>query len=201
MPFIENGVPLDFYFAQSGVKKDGFALCLGRICPEKGFHIALDAARRAGVGLVIGGSVFGYEEHERYFRGEIAPSLDGRKYRYVGPVGPRKKRELLRAARCLLVPSLVHETSSLVAMEAMACETPVIAFPSGALPSIVEHQTTGFLVKDAAEMADAIGRSARIDPGRCRSVAKARFSADRMVRQYLRAYRKILEGGSACTSR
>ena len=85
--------------------KRGFALALGRICPEKGFHIALDAARQAGIGLLLAGQAFGYEEHERYFRDEIVPRLDARR-RFIGPVGFERKRRLLAAARCLLVPSL-----------------------------------------------------------------------------------------------
>ncbi|MDB5173667.1 MAG: glycosyltransferase family 4 protein, partial [Phycisphaerales bacterium] len=145
LPVIENGVPLDDLPA--GVGKRNLSLMLGRICPEKNFHVGLDAARRAGFGAVLAGCVFPYAEHERYFREQIVPRLS-RTARFIGPVGPHRKRRLLAAARCLLVPSVAPETSSLVAMEALAAGMPVIALRSGALPDIVEHGVTGFLVND-----------------------------------------------------
>jgi glycosyltransferase involved in cell wall biosynthesis len=172
------------------VSKRDFALCIGRVCPEKGFHIALEAARQANIPLLLAGQVYPYEEHERYYRDEILPRLD-RTRRFLGPVGFERKRRLLSAARCLLVPSLAPETSSLVAMEALACGTPVIAFPSGALADIVEHGKTGFLVDDANEMAEAIARARSIDPETCRQAARERFSADRMVAQYLQVYQQL----------
>jgi glycosyltransferase involved in cell wall biosynthesis len=202
LPFVENGVPVqDLADPSSRTRRADFALSLGRICPEKGFHLALGAARRAGIGLIIAGAVFRYEAHERYFAQDLAPRLDGKEYRFIGPVGFRKKREMLSAARCLLVPSLAPETSSLVAMEAMACGTPVIAFPSGALADIVEDGTTGFLVHDQAEMAEAIHQTSRIDPEACRSAALRRFSAERMVRGYCDIYKSIIEHTTSCASR
>ncbi|MFO0753154.1 MAG: glycosyltransferase family 4 protein [Thermodesulfovibrionales bacterium] len=193
LPDIENGVPVDRL--ASGVSKRGFALAMGRICPEKGFHLALGAARRAGTPLMLAGRVFGYREHEHYFRHEIEPRLDGSRYRFIGSVGFVRKRRLLTAARCLLVPSLAPETSSLVAMEALACGTPVIAFPSGALGDIVEHGRTGFLVRDEEEMAEAIGAASSLSPALCREAARERFSAERMIRSYLEVYGKIVGEG------
>ena len=189
LPYVENGVSVTAL--RSNVSKRGFALSLGRICPEKGFHIALEAAKRAGIALLIAGKVFRYEAHERYFSEEIVPRLDGRCYRFIGRVGPDRKRKLLSAARCLVVPSLAPETSSLVAMEALACGTPVVAFPAGALAEIVEHGRTGFLVRDAHEMAEAIRESALLDPGECRNAARERFSSEVMVRRYLGMYEKL----------
>ncbi len=193
LPDIPNGVDAEAFAAARHAKR-GFALTMGRICPEKGFHLALDVARLADVPLLLAGQVFPYETHAAYFRDQVAPRLDVLR-RFLGPVGFARKRRLLSAARCLLVPSLAEETGSLVAMEALACGTPVIAFPNGALADVVEHGRTGFLVRDAAEMARAIGRAGEIDPEACREAARTRFSAARSVGAYLRAYEDLAASG------
>jgi glycosyltransferase involved in cell wall biosynthesis len=189
LPHIENGVPLERL--STAVRKRNFALALGRICPEKGYHLALDAAIAADSPLLLAGEIFRYHAHEEYFRSELLPRLNAKTRRFLGPVGMARKRRLLAAARCLLVPSLVPETSSLVSMEALACGTPVIAFSSGALSEIVEHGRTGFIVRDEREMAEAIRRVDSIDPEACREAARRRFSADRMISEYMRLYRKL----------
>ncbi len=194
LPEIANGVPVDALSARHA--RRGFALALGRICPEKGFHHALEAARRAGVALLLAGEVFRYGAHEAYFRREIAPRLD-RQRRFIGRVGFARKRRLLSAARCVLIPSLAPETSSLVALEALACGTPVVAFPAGALPEIVEHGRTGFIVQDEAEMADAILATSRLDPADCRAVARRRFSLERMTGRYLALYQELVADAPA----
>lgn len=182
---IPNGVPVDALSARHA--KRGYAMALGRICREKGFHHALDAAKMAGVPLLLAGEVFPYPEHERYFDREIRPRLD-RWRRYIGPVGFARKRRLLSGARCLLVPSSAPETSSLVAMEATACGTPVVAFGSGALPETVEHGRTGFIVSGVEEMANAIHAVDALDPETCRRVARERFSLDHMTERYMAVY-------------
>jgi glycosyltransferase involved in cell wall biosynthesis len=185
---IENGVPVDALAARHAKRR--FALVLGRICPEKGIHLAIEAAKRADMPLLIAGEVFPYDAHRRYFTEEIAPRLDGER-RFIGPVGFVRKRRLLTAARCLLVPSLAEETSSLVAREAAACGTPVIAFPNGALGETVEHGRTGWLVPDASAMAAAIEAAGAIDPNLCRSVARERFSLESMVAAYMDVYERL----------
>jgi len=195
LPPIANGVAVERLSGATHARRD-FALMLARICPEKGAHLALDAAHVAGIPLLIGGGVFPYPEHRAYFAELVRPRLDNRR-RFIGPVGFARKRRLLTAARCLLVPSLAPETSSLVAMEALACGTPVIAFPAGALAEIVEHERTGFLVRDADEMAAAIARVETIDPGACRAAARARFSRARMVDAYLARYAALAARAAA----
>jgi glycosyltransferase involved in cell wall biosynthesis len=186
---VENGVPLDRL--QSRVQKRNYVLALGRVCPEKGLHLALDAAKQAGVPMVLAGEVFRYAEHIQYFEKEIAPRLDAHR-RFRGPVGLARKRRLLTGAKCLLVPSLVDETSSLVGMEALACGTPVIALAKGALPEVIEHGRTGFIIHNVDEMIDAIRRIGEIDPEECRRVARERYSSARMVSDYMNLYEHIL---------
>jgi glycosyltransferase involved in cell wall biosynthesis len=189
---IRNGVSVRRM--RAAVRRRDLCASLGRICPEKGFHLAIDAARRADAPFLLAGYVFPYEEHRRYWDTEIAPRLDTRR-RFLGPVAFRGKRRLLSTARCVLVPSLAPETSSLVAMEAMACGTPVIAFAAGALRDIVAPGRTGFLVRDVGEMAEAIAAAGCIDGDECRREAEERFAVERAARAYLARYEWIAGGG------
>jgi glycosyltransferase involved in cell wall biosynthesis len=187
---IPNGVDVDRLAAN--FRKRSFALCLGRICPEKGFHHALDAARMTETKLLLAGEIFPYESHLQYFRTQIGPRLD-KDRRFIGPARFNRKRRLLSQARCLIIPSTVAETSSLVAMEALACGTPVIAFETGALPDIVDHGTTGFIVSDVHEMARALQNVGTIKSEVCRVVARSRFSARTMAARYLALYERLIE--------
>lgn len=185
---IPNGVDTEL-FAPEGERED-YALVLGRVCPEKGFHHALDAARLADVPLIAAGRVFPYAAHQEHFEREVRPRLDAKR-RFVGEVQGARKRRLLARARCVLIPSTAPETSSLVAMEALASGTPVIAFRSGALPEIVESGKTGFLVDSVEAMARAIKRVGEIDPADCRRAALDRFPLTRTTSAYLDLYRKL----------
>lgn len=189
LPFIENGVEMPDC---GTAKKEEYALCLGRICYEKGYHLAIQAAKAAECRLILAGEVYPYAEHRIYFEKQILPHMDDEMFSYTGPVGGKEKNELIAKARCVLIPSIVNETSSLVAMEAMACGTPVIAFPNGALRDIVEDGRTGFLVHDEIEMAYAIRRSQEINPADCREVYYNKYTAERMIDDYISLYNKIL---------
>lgn len=191
LPPIPNGVPVDRLAAARVTKRD-YALMLARVCPEKGLHLALQATRAAGMTLLIGGEIFPYAAHQDYFEHQVKPLL-GEQWRYLGPLAFARKRRLLAGARCLLIPSLVAETSSLVAMEAASCGTPVIAFRSGALPEVVEHGRTGFIVDGVDGMVDALGQIETIDPAECRRVARERFSLERMTSAYLARYAELAE--------
>jgi glycosyltransferase involved in cell wall biosynthesis len=187
---IENGVDLPDLRA----RRRRYAFALGRICPEKGFDDALDAARMARVPLLLAGAVFPYPSHEAHLREAILPRLSWRR-RWIGAVAGERKRRLLAGAACLLLPSKARETSSLVAMEALAAGTPVIAYPSGALSGIVEHGRTGFLARGVEGMAAALRRAREIDLEACRATARARFSAERMVERYLDRYAELAGRG------
>jgi glycosyltransferase involved in cell wall biosynthesis len=195
MRTIVNGVDVE-RLPRIDVDVQRYTVTLGRVCPEKGFHLALDAAARAGIPLIAAGRVFPYPAHVDYFEREIAPRLRTTGARWLGPVGLARKRRLLSSAQCLIVASLVEETSSLVAMEALACGTPVVARRSGALPEIVENGKTGFVVDDEPSMARAIADAAALDRTECRRAAVARFDARRMASEYLALYEECARVGS-----
>lgn len=187
-PVIRNGVSLP----ASTEKKGDFAIALGRICPEKNQHAALEAGFLSRTRVVLGGQVFPYQDHRTYFYEKIVPLLrrrqSGIRHEFPGVLRPKKKQQLLGRAKCLLHPTLAPETSSLVAMEALAAGTPVIAYPSGALPEIVEDGITGFLVDSVEAMAAAIHRAHLIRPEDCRAAARQRFSRESMIQDYFRLY-------------
>lgn len=184
---VRNGIELERFPLLTGERKH--LLWLGRFCHEKGAHLAIQAARRAGLPLVLAGKVYPFSYHQQYFRREIAPHLEnGQSVRLVEAPTPAQKIHLLSHARALLAPSLADETSSLVAMEAAACGTPVIAFRRGALPEVVRHGVTGFLVDSVEEMAKAVARAGEIKPLECHRHAEQNFSAARMADDYEQLY-------------
>ena len=191
---IPNGIEIDKY--RTAYRKGRYALVMGRICPEKAIHLALDAAKLVGIPVIIAGKTFDYPEHRQYFDAVIRPGL-GRWVRFIGSIGGKRKVALLAGAKCLLVPSQAPETSSLVAMEAMASGTPVIAWRSGALGDIVEHGRTGWLVSSVEEMASAITRTDEIDPAECRTQAEHRFSSEQMFSKYLNLYEGVISARGA----
>ncbi|HEY0441284.1 MAG TPA: glycosyltransferase [Xanthobacteraceae bacterium] len=191
LPPIENGVDLDALSARHAKRR--FALMLSRIAPEKGVHLALDAASRAGLALLLAGEVFPYPEHQRYFAAEVQPRLDDLR-RCIGPLGMARKRRFLTAARCLVIASGVPETSSLVAREALACGTPVVALAGGALADTIEHGRTGYLVSTVEDMAARMRDAGALDSEACRAAARARFSAAGMIAQYFALYRMLANG-------
>jgi glycosyltransferase involved in cell wall biosynthesis len=166
---------------------EGYLLAFGRIHPDKGTADAIAIARRAGQRLVICGPV-----HDTGYHAErVAPHLDGAAVRYLGNVGPRERARLLGGATALLHPVGFAEPFGLSVVEAMACGTPVVAYRRGSLPELVEHGRTGYLVGDLEAAADAVGRAARLDRHEIHLTAARRFSAARMVDDYLRVYADI----------
>jgi glycosyltransferase involved in cell wall biosynthesis len=186
---IHNAIDVQTYPFRSD--KEDYLLCLARVSPEKGTHLAIEVARRLSMPLVIAGKVDRVDRE--YFETAIEPQVDGRLVRFFGEANAQAKRELYSKARCLLVPICWEEPFGLVMPEAMACGTPVVAFARGAAPEIVVDGETGFLVNDVDEMADAVRHLRNIDPRRCRSHVERRFDIPVMVDGYLEAYERILE--------
>ncbi|MBI3976910.1 MAG: glycosyltransferase family 4 protein [Chloroflexi bacterium] len=186
--FVHHGIDYrSFPFSPRG---QGYLLTLNRICPEKGTHEAIAAARRLGRPLVIAGKVD--DGDTEYFHSRVEPYVDGQHVRYVGEADAEAKRLLYAGADCLLNPIRWPEPFGLVMIEAMACGTPVVAFDYGAVPEIVAHGRTGFVVRDVDEMVAAVRRVEEIDRRACRRHVEVAFSHERMVADYLDLYEKIL---------
>jgi glycosyltransferase involved in cell wall biosynthesis len=184
MPVVPNPLRVSEWPFQA--RKDDYLLWMGRMAAVKGAHRAITASRQAGMPLVLAGPV--QPGQEQFFAAHVEPHIDGDAVRYVGEVGGSFKQNLLAGAAALLVPIRWAEPFGLVMIEAMACGTPVIAFPEGAARQIVVEGETGYLVADEDEMARAIGRVSEIDPQRCRQSA-GRFDVAACVDRYLRVYR------------
>jgi glycosyltransferase involved in cell wall biosynthesis len=158
--------------------------------PEKGAHRAIAAARAAGWPLVIAGPV--QAGQQEFFDAEVAPHIDGVHVSYVGEVGGQRKQALFARAAALLVPIRWPEPFGMVMIEAMVCGTPVIAFPEGAAPEIIDHGHSGFLVADEEEMARAVEHLTDLKPRRCRATVAARYDSDLIAGAYDRAYRRVI---------
>ncbi len=188
LPVVPNGIPTRCY---APAQPEEFLLWLGRICPEKGAHVALEVAHRLNARLIVAGPVHPYPHHQEYFSRCVQPLLDDKRT-YAGPLDLKEKAALLSRARCLLVTSSVAETSSLVAMEALSSGTPVVAFRTGALPEVVDDTKTGFVVNTSEQMAEAVGRVNGLSRAHCRQEAVRRFDSERMIDDYLALYGRIL---------
>jgi len=186
---VPNGIAIRrFPFRES---KDDYLLWLGRICEEKGAHVAIEVGRRLGMRVVIAGDIYSFSYHQQYFEREILPHLGHGSVQLFLRPSFETKAKLLAGARAVLIPSLVDETSSLVAMEAAACGTPVIAFRRGALPEVIEDGRTGLLVDGADQMAQAVSRVEEISSYACRHRAEQMFNSEQMITQYEALYWRV----------
>lgn len=163
-------------------------VCFGRIHPDKGTDLAIEIARRAGRRLVLCGIV----QDADFFATRVEPHIDGDRVVYLGSVGPADRARILGASAALLHPIRFAEPFGLSVVEAMICGTPVIAHPRGSMPEVVDEGVTGLLATDVDAAVSAVNRITGLDRAACRARATARFSADRMVDDYLSIYRELL---------
>jgi glycosyltransferase involved in cell wall biosynthesis len=170
--------------------KQDYALFLGRFHPEKAPHLAIDAARAAGIPIVLAGKCSEPIEHT-YFSQEIEPRR-GPGVTILGVAGPTAKRSLLANAACLLFPIIWDEPFGLVMIEAMACGTPVVALRRGAVPEVIVHGQTGIIVDYPAELPDAIAQARQLDPDLCRKHVETGFTVEVMAASYEAVYRQAL---------
>jgi glycosyltransferase involved in cell wall biosynthesis len=185
---IHHGLDFDAlpYVAQAG----GDLVVFGRVHPDKGTATAIRIARAVGRRLVICGIV----QDERYFAEQVEPHLDGDQVVFLGPVGPDQRAAVLGGAAVLLHPVAFDEPFGLSVVEAMACGTPVVAYRRGSMPEVVDEGVTGYLADDVDSAVAAVAAALRLDRSRVAARARERFSAERMVSEYLRVYEQLLAG-------
>jgi glycosyltransferase involved in cell wall biosynthesis len=170
---------------------------LGRMSPEKGLERAIAIAQQAGMKLKVAAKIYP-EEHD-YFERTIEPLLrESRSWvEFVGEVGGADKDEFLGNASALLFPIDWPEPFGLVMIEAMACGTPVIAWPNGSVPEVIDDGVTGFIVDSLNDATRAVARVGSLSRLACRNMFEVRFDSRRMVRDYLDLYRRLVESGTA----
>lgn len=194
---VHNGIELERYQFQAHVSNDAPLVFLSRLEQIKGVHNAIAVAKATGRRLLIAGNRVSSPEGEAYWQTEIAPHLDKDGIEYVGPVNDVQKNELLGQAAAMIVPIEWDEPFGIVFAEALACGTPVISSPRGALPEIVRPGVDGFLVKSIDEAIAAVRQLETIDRQNCRERAETHFAANVIVDHYEALYRRLCAKGQA----
>jgi glycosyltransferase involved in cell wall biosynthesis len=191
---IHHGLPQNL-LRPLGERRGDYLAFLGRISPEKRPDRAIEIAVRAGRELRIAAKVDKVDRD--YWREEIEPLVRRHaNVHYIGEIGDAEKAEFLGNAAALLFPIDWAEPFGLVMIEAMACGTPVIAWNRGSVPEVVDPGVTGFVVSSLEEAVSAVSLIGNLDRRRIRDVFDQRFTAERMARDYVAIYRRLLEGGT-----
>lgn len=187
---VHHGLPIDEIPAPTGRGQGGYLAFLGRLSPEKGPADAIAVANAVGIPLRMAAKTDAVDR--AYFDRELRPRIDGTFIQYVGEIGDDEKWKFLGDAQCLLFPVDWPEPFGLAMIEALACGTPIVARPRGAVPEVVIDGETGWLGETVPALAAAVRRIERIDRERCRAVAVERFSVAAMTDRYERVYRDLL---------
>ena len=187
---VHHGLPRDLHTFRSGA--GGQLAFVGRIAPEKRVDRAIEIARRSGCKLRIAAKV--YNEDREYYRDRIKPLITASSsfVEFLGEVGGSDKDQLLGEAAALLFPIDWPEPLGLAMIEALACGTPVIAWRNGSVPEIIQDGKTGFIVDTIPEAVQAVGKLNCIDRLTCRKAFEDRFDSNRMTRDYLRVYDRLI---------
>ncbi|HTD40128.1 MAG TPA: glycosyltransferase family 4 protein [Mucilaginibacter sp.] len=182
---VYNGINVDDF--EFNPTPGDYLLYFGRIHHDKGTAEAIDIAKKSGRKLIIAGII----QDENYFREKVEPQLD-EQIVYIGHADPQKRKTLLGKAIALLHPINFDEPFGLSVAEAMLCGTPVIAVNRGAMPELIVHNKTGFLVNNINEAIEAVSQLDQLNRLECYQWANSKFSAEKMVSDYLKLYYKIL---------
>jgi glycosyltransferase involved in cell wall biosynthesis len=190
---VHHGLPPGMFRFTPRPRGDYVAF-LGRISPEKRADRAIEIARRAGMKIRIAAKVDAADR--QYFRSRIEPLLAQPHVDFVGEIGDREKCDFLGNAHALLFPIDWPEPFGLVMIEAMACGTPCVAWRAGSVPEVIQEGRNGFIVQSIDGAADALHHAARLDRNAVRASFEQRFSVERMTRDYVEIYHRIIARGS-----
>jgi len=185
---VRHGMPRKALTLKQGDGK--YLAFLGRVSPEKGLDEAIEIARRSGLRLKVAAKVDPADLE--YFENRIEPLLDDDHIEFIGEIGNSEKNDFLGNAAGFLFPIQWPEPFGIVMTEALACGTPVIAYRSGSVPEVIEDGVTGFIVEDADGAVDAVNHLREIDRWNCRKHFEPNFSDERMARDYLNIYSKLI---------
>lgn len=192
MKTVYHGLPANMLHAGAG--DGGYLAFIGRISPEKRLDRAILIARAVGMKIKIAAKIDNADK--RYFTDVIEPMMKWPGVEFVGEIGDDRKQEFLGRAAGLLFPIDWPEPFGLVMIEAMACGTPVLAFDHGSVPEVLDHGTTGMIVRSLDEAVASVGNLLALDRKRIRSMFETRFSVETMAHSYLRLYREMAGGRS-----
>lgn len=184
---VYHGMPADYLLCGSG--EGNYLAFLGRISPEKGLEEAIQIAKQVGMPLKVAAKIDRVDRE--YYERVIKHQFDDNSIEFVGEIGYAEKNKFLGDAAALLFPIQWPEPFGIVMMEAMACGTPIIAFPRGSVPEVVENGVNGWIVNNLDEGANAVERLAQLDRSRCRQRFEERFTAERMCHDYVAIFERI----------
>ena len=189
MRTIHHGIDLNSYSLKPA--KQEYLSFLGRIAPMKGTHIAIEVAKKAGIPLKIAGEI--QPVFQDYYDSQVKPHVDGKFIEYVGEANLEEKNELLGNSMAMLFPIQWNEPFGLVMIEAMACGTPVLALPGGAVEEVVQDGMSGFICDSPQAMVDrARSLKGAFKAANVRQYCQQYFSVDRMVADYLSLYQELI---------
>ena len=185
---IHNFVDIKKYDFNEHVDDNAPLVFLGRIEHIKGAHIAIEIAIKSGKNLIVAGNIPQEEIHLKYFENEIKPHINNATIKYIGPVNDVQKNQILGSACAFLMPVLWNEPFGIVMAEALACGTPVLGFPSGAIPEVIRNGENGFLCDTKEELLEAIQKLSNQMRKNARKDAQNRFDVQYITDQYIELY-------------
>jgi glycosyltransferase involved in cell wall biosynthesis len=187
---IYNCAPIEKYVYTSAIPEDAPLVFLGRIEDIKGTHIAIEVAQKSNKRLIIAGNI--PDDKKEYFDERVKPHLNDRIV-YIGSVNDVQKNDILGSALAFLMPLQWNEPFGIVMAEAMACGTPILAFPFGSVPEVVTHGVNGFICKNTDDMIEKVGFIDSLNRKTVREIATEKFSDKKIASDYLALYRKLIE--------